>query len=474
MTIKFGTDGWRGRIAQEFTFENVEIVAQATAEQFLADNPTQSEQLVFVGHDRRFLGEDFAARVAEVMVANGFRVKLYDTDVPTPMVSYDCHHFNARGGVIITASHNPPEFSGFKIKLPFGGSALPAYTNQVEARLGDNPPKRVLLREALADGRIERVPPSEAYIKRVPEIVDLEQLKAQDLEVIVDSMHGTGGHYLENFLSGGKLRVTTIRGDRDVYFGGIHPEPMMPQLQPLADEIVRRGAFVGLATDGDADRVGAVDNLGNYMNTHRLLAILTLYLVRKRKMTGGVVRTISQSVIVKRIAEKYGLPLYEVPVGFKHVAELMLTHDILCGGEESNGLGCKLHIPERDGIFSALLCFEAMVAFGKTPSELVADIQQEFGTFEYERIDVKVDHIEQAHRILALLRSDPPTSVAGFPVTEVSQLDGVKMILEDESWLLFRGSGTEPMLRVYSEATSREKLEQLLGFGREFVRNNLK
>lgn len=473
MTIKFGTDGWRGRIAREFTFDNLDIVAQATAEQFLADADNGTAPVVFVGHDRRFLGEAFAARVAEVMAANGLNVKLYDDFVPTPMVSYDCFAAQARGGVVITASHNPPEFSGFKVKLPFGGSAPVEYTTKIEARLGQNAPKAISLREGLADGRIERVPQSKAYLDRLAEIVDVETLKAFDGEVLVDSMFGAGGDFIERTLTGGKLKISTMRTDRDPYFGGIHPEPMMPQLQPLCDEIVKRGAFLGLATDGDADRIGAVDDLGRYINTHRMLAILALYLIRKRGMTGGIARTFSQSVIVKRIAEKHGLKLYETPVGFKHIAALMLTEDILCGGEESNGLGCKLHIPERDGVFNGLFFLEAVLAFGKKPSELIADIEAEFGTFVYDRVDLKLEKVEQGLRVVDILKNTPPQQVAGFEVVDVQTMDGVKFILEDESWLLFRGSGTEPVIRVYSEATSREKMQQLLDFGEQFTRDNL-
>jgi phosphomannomutase len=472
-SIKFGTDGWRGRIAQEFTFDNLEIVAQATAEQFLADAGNGTEPVVYVGHDRRFLGEDFAARVAEVMAANGLKVKLYDDFVPTPMVSYDCFAAKARGGVVITASHNPPQFSGFKIKLPFGGSAPVEYTTQVEARLGKNPPKKMLLREAIAAGLVEYVPQSRAYLDRLAEIVDVEKLKRFDGQVLVDSMYGAGGRFIEHALNGGELRISTIHAERDPYFGGLHPEPMMPQLQTLCDEIVKRNAFLGLATDGDADRIGAVDDLGRYINTHRMLAIIALYLIRKRGMTGGIARTFSQSVIVKRIAEKHGLKLYETPVGFKHIAALMLTEDILCGGEESNGLGCKLHIPERDGVFNGLFFLEAVLAFGKKPSELIADIEAEFGTFVYDRVDLKLDQVEQGLRVVDILKNTPPKQVAGFDVVDVQTMDGVKFILEDESWLLFRGSGTEPVIRVYSEATSREKMQALLDFGAQFTKENL-
>ncbi|AEP12994.1 MULTISPECIES: phosphoglucomutase/phosphomannomutase family protein [Chloracidobacterium] len=471
-TIKFGTDGWRGRIAREFTFANLDRVAQATAEQFLAD-ADGTAPLVYVGHDRRFLGEDFAARVAEVMAGNGFQVRVYDQFVPTPMVSYDCYAERARGGIVITASHNPPQFSGFKIKLPFGGSAPPEYTLQVEARLDANPPRTTGLRAALASGQVQYVPPSARYLARIGELLDLDRLRAFDGEVLVDSMYGAGGRYIEQLLQGGRLRVTTLRAERDPYFGGIHPEPMMPQLQPLCDEVVRRRAFLGLATDGDADRIGAVDDTGAYLNTHRMLAILALYLIRKRGLTGGIARTVSQSVVVKRIAERHGLPTYETPVGFKHIAALMRTHDILCGGEESNGLGCKLHIPERDGIFSGLLFLEAILAFGRKPSELVADISEEFGFFAYDRRDLALDHIEQGLAFIERLKADPPAAVAGYPVREVGLLDGVKLHFEDESWLLFRASGTEPLVRVYSEATTVEKMSALLAFGEQLVHESL-
>ncbi len=470
--IKFGTDGWRGRIAREFTFANLDRVAQATAEQFLAtDDATQP--LVYIGYDRRFLGEDFAARVAEIMVGNGLQARIYDQFAPTPMVSYDCYVEQARGGIVITASHNPPQFSGFKIKLPFGGSAPPEYTTQVEARLDARAPRAQPLREALAAGQAAYIPPSEKYLARLGELLDLDRLRAFDGEVLVDSMYGAGGRYIERLLQGGKLRVTTLRAERDPYFGGIHPEPMMPQLQPLCDEVARRQALLGLATDGDADRIGAVDDRGGYLNTHRMLAILALYLIRKRGLTGGIARTVSQSVVVKRIAERHGLPTYETPVGFKHIAALMRTRDILCGGEESNGLGCKLHIPERDGIFSGLLFLEAVQAFGKKPSELVADIAAEFGDFAYDRRDLALDHIEQGLALIERLTANPPPTVAGYPVREVGTLDGVKLILEDESWLLFRASGTEPLTRVYSEATSPEKMTALLDFGEQLARQSL-
>ncbi|MFQ3580386.1 MAG: phosphoglucomutase/phosphomannomutase family protein [Chloracidobacterium sp.] len=470
--IKFGTDGWRGRIAREFTFANLDRVAQATAEQFLAE-ADGTNPLVYVGHDRRFLGEDFAARVAEIMAGNGFQVRVYDQFVPTPMVSYDCYAERARGGIVITASHNPPQFSGFKIKLPFGGSAPPEYTVQVEARLDANQPRAMPLREALAAGQVQYVPPSETYLARLGELVDLDRLRAFDGEVLVDSMYGAGGRYIERLLQGGRLRVTTLRAERDPYFGGIHPEPMMPQLQPLCDAVAQRGALLGLATDGDADRVGAVDDTGAYLNTHRLLAMLALYLIRKRGLTGGIARTVSQSVVVKRIAERHGLPTYETPVGFKHIAALMRTQDILCGGEESNGLGCKLHIPERDGIFSGLLVLEAVLAFGKKPSELVADIAAEFGHFAYDRRDLTLDHIEQGIAFIERLTADPPARIAGDTVCAVGTLDGVKLHFADESWLLFRASGTEPLVRVYSEATTTEKMQALLDFGEQLVRQSL-
>ena len=473
--IKFGTDGWRGVIADSFTFENIELVSQVCADQFLEDLHKDGvapslQNYVFIGYDRRFLGKEFAERVGTIFSKQGLNVLIYNKDVPTPMVSFDVKKNNAVGGIVITASHNPPEFSGFKIKTPEGCSAPKNYTDKIEARLTDVK----AIHAALGEPRLWRelpqhcktINPSKDYIDFIKKTIDLEKLKTLNETVVVDSMHGTGGDYIESFLKGGKIKVKTIRGGIDVNFGGINPEPMMPQLLPLSEEVVKNKALIGLATDGDADRVGAIDENGEYLNTHKLLAMLLYYLVEKKKLSGGVVVTFSQSVLVKKMAEKYGFKVYEVPIGFKHIADLMLKEDILIGGEEANGIGSKLHfIPERDGIFNALLLLEAVNSFGLKPSQLVKKIHDEFGAFYYDRVDLHITSSEVGINFVEKIKSNPTKEINNIKVKELRTLDGAKLIFEDDSWLLFRASGTEPLLRIYSEGRSKDFVSNMLKVG---------
>ncbi len=461
--IKFGTDGWRGVIARDFTFENINLVSLATAEQFLEDLKLNKnlKNLVFVGYDRRFLGKEFAERVSSILSHKGLNVSLYNQDVPTPMVSFDVKKNNAIGGIVITASHNPPEFSGFKIKQSSGCSAQKEYTDKIEKRLAD------LSSTSLYDkSEISIINPSCDYSDFIKKTIDLEKLKTISETVIIDSMYGTGGNYVEKFLSGGKLNPSTIRANIDVTFGGINPEPMMPQLLPLTQEVVKNKALIGLATDGDADRVGAVDENGEYINTHKILAILLHYLVEKKNLSGGVVVTFSQSVLVKTMAKKYGLKIYEVPIGFKHIADLMIKEDILIGGEEANGIGCKLHyIPERDGIFNSLLLLEAVNSFGLKPSKLIEKLHNEFGAFYYDRVDVHIPSSQVGKEFVEHIKRNPPKDIDGKKVKDVQTLDGTKLVFEDESWLLFRASGTEPLLRIYSECRNKKDVESMLKSG---------
>ncbi len=467
--IKFGTDGWRGVIARDFTFENITLVSLATADQFLEDlkNDKSKKNLVYIGYDRRFLGKEFSIRVAEILSSKGLNVNLYNIDVPTPMVSYDVKKNNAVGGIVITASHNPPEFSGFKIKQADGCSASKEYTDKIEKRLCESDVRAChgMPQQAVKYNVID---PSQDYIDFINKTIDIKKLKSLNETVIVDSMNGTGGNYVEDFLSGGNIKVKTIRSNIDVTFGGINPEPMMPQLTPLSEEVTSHRAYMGLATDGDADRVGAMNEKGEYINTHKILAILLYYLVEKKKMSGGVVLTFSQSVLVKKMAEKYGFKLYEVPIGFKHIADLMLKEDILIGAEEANGIGSKLHfIPERDGVFNSLLLLEAISAFNMKPSELIEKIHGEFGAFYYDRIDLHIGSPALGKEFVEKVKNNPPKEINGQKVKEIKTLDGTKLIFEDESWLLFRGSGTEPLLRIYSEARSKEKVSSNLKAGKE-------
>jgi phosphomannomutase len=469
--IRFGTDGWRAVIAEGFTFRNLERVTQAYAlflQQQAADKSSAGGNgggqlpLVIVGYDRRFLSEHFAARAAEVLAGNNLRVALFPEAAPTPLVSWAVREAHALGGVVITASHNPPEFNGFKIKAPWGGSATSETTQAVEALVDAQTIKRDSM--SLSDGPEFYEECVASYRAQISSYIDLERLRASPLRVIVDPMHGSGGRWVESFLAGGALEVETIRAERDPLFGGVNPEPIDRNLSPLKNRVRETGAVLGLATDGDADRVGAVKESGATMTMHEVVPLILLHLARRRGMTGGVVRTFSQSVLTRRITEAHQLQLFETPIGFKYVADLMLRENILIGAEESGGIGVTGHIPERDGILNSLLFLEAVTTSGKTPSEMVRDMHREFGEFYFDRRDLHMP-VERGLALAAWLAQDPPSQIAGHRVVGVERLDGVKLLFADESWLLFRQSGTEPVLRIYAEATTPEKTDSLLSEG---------
>lgn len=450
-------------IAQEYTFANLERVAQAYAG-FL--NESNKGSLVLVGYDRRFSSELFAQRAAEVMAGNGFNVSLFSEASPTPLISWAVKELHAAGGIVITASHNPADFNGFKIKAPWGGSAPPETTAAVEKLVDTTPPKRS---DVAADTHQLLEPAIRSYRTQIASYINLDRLRKTVGSVVVDSMHGAGGNWVESFLKDGTLEVETIRGNRDPLFGGVNPEPIDSNLGALKQRVIERKALVGLATDGDADRVGAVNELGETMTMHDVVPLILLHLVRERKMTGGVVRTFSQSVLLKRIAAAHNLKLYETAIGFKYIANLMLEDDILIGAEESGGIGVKGHIPERDGILNSLLFLEAIITAGKPPSEMLRELHQEFGEFHFRRRDLHVD-VSVGQKLIERLMTDAPSELAGDTVVGVETTDGTKLLFEDESWLLFRQSGTEPMLRIYSEATTVAKSNALLAVGEKLAR----
>ncbi len=461
--IKFGTDGWRAVIAREYTFGNLERVAQAYSD-YLTSNAASkvpgTAGLVVVGYDRRFMSERFAQRAAEVVAGNGLHVALFPEAQPTPIISWAVKQLGAVGGIVITASHNPADFNGFKIKAPWGGSADPETTSSVEKLVDHNPPKHGVV----GDGTASLKPAMDTYQKQIASYIDLDRLRSSAASVIVDPMHGSGGNWVEGFLAGKTLKVETIRAHRDPLFGGVNPEPIDSNLAALKQRVSETNALVGLATDGDADRVGAVNERGETMTMHDVVPLVLLHLARKRKMTGGVVRTFSQSVLLKRIAAAHDLKLYETAIGFKYIADLMLKDDILIGAEESGGIGVKGHIPERDGILNSLLFLEAIITAGKSPSEMLAELHREFGEFHFGRRDLKLE-VAKGMELVTKLAAKPPTEVASIEVIDMQNVDGTKLLFADESWLLFRQSGTEPMLRIYSEATSVEKMNALLAAG---------
>ena len=460
MRIKFGTDGWRGIIARDFTFENLSIVAQATMDYLNREG--LGEKGLVIGYDRRFLSRDFARRVAEIAAGNGIKSLLTDDYAPTPAVSWAVREKGAGAGVMITASHNPSIYNGFKLKEAFGGSARPATTQVLEEIVAFNRAndRRVVscpYDEGEGKGLIELFDPCVGYFRQIGRYVDLELIAKAGIKAVVDPMYGAGSGFIPRLLGS----ADEIHNEENPSFGGRPPEPIADNLTELSS-LVRSGRYtVGLALDGDADRIGAVDENGEFFSSHCIFTVILKHLIEHKQLTGGVVKTVSTTRMVDLLAAKYNLPLFETPIGFKHICELMLSEDILMGGEESGGLGVKGHIPERDGILLGLLLLEAMAVSGKGLRQLLEETMNEIGRFFYRRID---RHIEDAdkEKLIARLKSSPPDEIDGRRVLATNFSDGFKFIFENADWLLIRPSGTEPVLRLYSEACLPEQVDRLL------------
>ncbi len=467
MDIKFGTDGWRGVIARDFTFDNLGLVAQATMDYLQKEG--LAEKGLVVGYDRRFLSREFAARVAEIACGNGIRVRLANSWAPTPAVSWAVHELKAGAGVMITASHNPPVYNGFKVKEAFGGSARPVTTRALEEQIKANvrTKRQVLaipLDAAMASGRVEMIDTHGGYFRQLGKYVDLELIRRAGLAVVVDPMYGAGAGILPRLVPG----AAEIHGEENPLFGGRPPEPTEEHLAELA-RLVREGGYrIGLALDGDADRIGAIDEKGEFFSSHRIFTVLLRHLFERKGLSGGVVKTISTTRMIDLLCRKFGLELFETPIGFKHICELMLDHDILMGGEESGGLGVKGHIPERDGILMGLLLLEAIAMSGKGVRELLDETMDEIGHFHYRRVDLPIAG-DLKERLIARLKAGGIGTIAGRPVAAENFRDGFKYLLTDGSWLLIRPSGTEPVLRLYSEAGDLRAVEELLAAGREIA-----
>lgn len=467
MQIQFGTDGWRGVIADTFTFDNLSTVAQATMDYLHREG--LADKGVVIGYDRRFLSREFAERVAEIAAGNEIRVELSDSHAPTPAVSWAVFERGAGAGVMITASHNPPRYNGFKIKERFGGSARPSTTKALEAVVaaniaGGRPVRATPLAEALASGMVRYFDASAPYLRQLERYVDLEAIRKSGIAAVVDPMYGAGCGILPKLVPG----VTEIHGIENPSFGGHPPEPIAEHLEELST-LVAGGAYkVGLALDGDADRIGAVDETGEFFSSHKIFTVLLRHLYERKGVRGGVVKTVSTTRMVDLLAEKYGLSLHETPIGFKHICELMLEHDILMGGEESGGLGVKGHIPERDGVLMGLLLLEAMAYSGKGLRELLEETMDEIGHFHYSRIDLVIAQAAK-EQLVQRLAADGIDTIAGLKVVDTNFRDGFKFIFADRSWLLIRPSGTEPVLRLYSEAGNPEQVTALLAAAREIA-----
>ncbi len=472
MTIKFGTDGWRAVISETFTFGNLRLVAQAIADFVREQN--NNDPSVIIGFDTRFLSDRYAAEVARVMAANQISTWLARADTPTPTISHAVVYKKATAGVMITASHNAPRYNGVKLKASYGGSATPAQNKRVEYLLDRNletvhGPNLMDLEDAVKQGLVNKFDPAWAYYEHLSTLIDLDVISSGELRVVADGMYGSGRGAIGEVLARGRSRVHNIRHEMNPGFGGIHPEPIAKHLGMLMSTIQAGHWDVGLATDGDADRIGAVDARGEFVDPHRIFALVLRYLIEKRGWTGKVVRTVSTTRMVDRIAAAHNLPLVETPVGFNHIADLMVANGVLMGGEESGGISIKGHIPEGDGVLMGLLLLEVMAEAQAPLHVLVADLLDKYGPAQYARTDMKLKRPINKSDMVKLLVDSAPAAIAGVSVEEVQTVDGVKYYLDDGSWLLIRPSGTEPVLRVYAEAPNDARVKALLDFGEEMA-----
>ncbi len=465
--IKFGTDGWRALMSTEFTMDNVSLVAQAYADYMLKEfhqKQAGRKPKIVIGYDYRKNSEVFAARFAEILSANGIEVVLTDKACPTPAVSFTIVNEKYDGGIAITASHNPADYNGVKIKTDFGGSAEKAITDAVESFIGKNRVRNSS--SAKPEYKVRDL--NEAFLKNLKAYVNIDLIKASPFRILVDSMHGVGNGHIENMLSGGKVKVTTIRGNRDITFGGYAPEPIPKNLGASMELMKKGGHDFCIVTDGDADRVGAIRPGGEFISPGILLSLIMLHFVEDLKRVGSVVTTVSNTVLIYKVAKKLGLKVHETPIGFKYVCDLMRKENVLIGGEESGGIGFQNYLYERDGMLAGLLVAEMMAMRKMSFDDILKSVEKEFGKLFYVRSDMNYPN-DLKPKLFKALEQDPPKKYAGHSIKSVNRQDGVKFMLEDGSWLLFRLSGTEPILRVYSEATSQDLADTLVKQGREFA-----
>jgi phosphomannomutase len=464
LEIKFGTDGWRGIIGDNYTFENLKIVSQAVADYLGKDKK------VAVGFDTRFMSDKFAEVVAHVLINNGIGVLLSDKPIPTPALSFVVKSKKLDLGVMITASHNPSEYNGFKIKLPSGGAAGQDVTDAIEKLLGKNPipttenrtlrlsPKAIFLSKEL-----KKIDFTVDYVKFIRSFIALKKIKNKRFKVLVDAMYGSGNSFIAKILKGTNIKLEFMRSSINPSFGGLRPEPIEENLEELKMR-VKKGKFdLGIALDGDADRIAAVAPNGVFIHPQKILGLLALHLIQDRHWRGGIVKTICGTAMIDNIAKFLKVKLYETPVGFKYISNLMETKDIVAGGEEAGGMGVKGYIPERDGTVAGLLLLEMMAYRNKDILVILNETERQFGKYYYVRLDLQLKaHIEPK-------KEDLPGELLGKKVVEIKDFDGIKLICEDESWLMFRGSGTEPMIRIYAEAKSLQRANKLLLLGKSLI-----
>jgi phosphomannomutase len=455
--IKFGTDGWRGLIGEDFNFQNIRTVIEAIARHIRAER--EAERGVVIGYDMRFLSPEAAQVAAQTFAECAIPVILAESPTPTPALSYAVVANHAAAGIMVTASHNPYRWNGIKVKAGYGGSAAPSIIERIEGHLKSSG-------SSFADGKARRAPIEQAdlvtpYLTRIKSLVDLARVRASGFRFVVDPMYGAARGLLARLFDEAGIPYREIHGEHNPLFPGLNPEPIEPHIRELRGAVTADNFHAGFATDGDADRVGAVDRSGSFIDSHKIFSILLKHLVEDRGKRGEVVRTFSTTQMIDKIAQKHHLPIHITPIGFKYICELMLTRDVLIGGEESGGIAVQGHLPERDGILNSLLLAEVMAEEERTLSEIVQDLSKEFGPHFYSRVDLEIDRA-RIDRTLRLVRDRKVTSIAGRGVSGVEDLDGLKMLFGDDAWLLVRPSGTENLLRLYAEAPTPEAVQNML------------
>ena len=456
--IQFGTDGWRGVIADDFTFANARIVAHAIARYVVRGEDARKG--VIIGYDHRYSSDRFAAAAAEVISASGTPVWLTDKPCPTPAISFLVRHQKAAGGIVITASHNPYRWNGIKYKASYGSSALPSIVAEIEEELAVVLEKGVPLLPPRKD-LIHSVEPHAPYLDALEKLVDWKRLRGAKLRFVFDPMHGSAAGLMPELLRRNGIQCDEIRGTRDPRFGGVHPEPIEPHIEALRQAVLAGKYDAGFCADGDGDRIGAIDRTGAFVNPHQILALLVWHLAGTRNLPGDIAKTFSVTKLIDKLAAKFGRKLHEVPIGFKYICELMLEQNILIGGEESGGIGTSLYLPERDATVSALFLAELMAWHGKSLGELLAALHAEFGEYHYGRVDLELKPGQKEKAITHF--SDGKTNrVLDFPVARRENMDGIKLYLGEAGWVMVRASGTENVLRIYSETAKQETTRRVL------------
>lgn len=463
--IKFGTDGWRAIIGADYTVDNVRVLTQAVAQHWLEAHPAEAERGFVVAYDTRFNAELFAAAAAEVLAGNGIPVALTETPTPTPVFAHAIVNRQAGGGITLTASHNPFDYQGYKVRSAYGGATPPEELARIEEILSTLRPSDVrslALAQAEKQSLCIKFDAAVSYRKHIGRLVDLDGLQVWDGTLVVDAMYGAGRDWFSNILQGGSLRIFDLHNERNPMFPGLHnPEPIPANLQDLFGLVPRMGAQLGLATDGDADRLGACDEKGAFLNQLTVMSLLALYLLEVRGLRGPIVKTFTSSSMLNRLGERFSVPVHETPVGFKFVAPKMLETDALLGGEESGGYAFRGHVPERDGILAGLFLLDYVVQSGRTPSELVEHLFDMVGPHYYDRLDLDFPQEERA-RITERIQAHEPAQLANAKVVESRTADGFHYSLQGGAWVCVRFSGTEPIMRIYAEAGSPGQVQALI------------